>query len=218
MLLSTLTALSFSLNVSAAPAKNLIEDCKYVSLNNSLKMAADQGKGAQLALSMRSQEVKNGGAKVQTVVIDLSGSVKKTVGFKFALNDPETGTCSLSSPSDSIKALTAAELEATKILPKEEKVPGKPERYWNECNTQAVNLALQVWVGNKPGVAPKLEYNSQRGEDQGVYRYTINISPADSSVISKNPDRSQPSSPNAITVLISGTKKADGSCDVKIAN
>ena len=212
-----LTTLTLSLNANAA-AKNLVEDCKYVSVNNSLKMAADQGRGARLALSMRSQEVKNGTAKVQTVVIDLSGSVTKTVGFKFSLNDPGGGNCSLTSPNGSIQALSAAELAAVQVLPKEEKTPGKPERYWNECNTAAVNLALQTWAGSKPGVAPKIEYNSQRAEENGGYKYTINISPAESAVITQNPAQNQPAGANAITVFISGTKKPDGSCDLRITN
>jgi hypothetical protein len=214
---------ALALSSTAAQAATLLEDCKYVSLNNSIRLAYGEPGVASVALSLKSYETHTS----QIVVLDTfdsSGAPLGERGYEVTLSDPESGFCYLRTKTEAdIKNLSAQEVSAIEVLPyyegSDEYDNGKDlNRFWNECNVAATNRAFSEWNKLNPGVAPLVGYTSSRkGKTDREYVYIL--SSANTQLITANPNYysamvGEKKAASDVRISIKAEKNASNSCDI----
>lgn len=203
--------------------KWLLEDCKFVSLNNTIRMAYASG-ATRVSLSPKSQEGPKSatGEKFQIIVLDTfakTSTVASEFAVRFELVDPENGFCRLKNDSaDSIKVLAADEVKTLAVPPQDSDAkPGQIGRLLSPCNRDVVSQALADWSKTKT-TAPLLQYNSLRTEDSKNNRqYDVNLSEGNTALIVVNPkDRvAGVLGPNGLTIKKATVDGPNGTCTIK---
>lgn len=181
--------------------KLLVEDCKFVTLNNTIRLAYGNNAVIRVSINPKSNEGPKSQdyKKTQLVVLNLftrGSTVPVEFGVQYNLIDPEDGSCVLEGGASSLKLLSPAEIAAVPLLPQGgDPIPGTTGRYWSPCTTMAINEALNVW-SQKMQSAPLVQSNSTKIEAAKKERtFNVLISDENQSLISANPS---PLAPGAL--------------------
>lgn len=203
--------------------KLLIEDCKYVTLNNAIRLAYANNAVVRVSINPKSNEgpKSEDHKKSQLVVLNLftRGSAAPTeFSVQFNLLDPDDGFCALDNGASSIKVLSPSEVAAIPLLPQGgDPIPGDTGRYWSPCTAMVVNEALNVW-SQQTKTPPLVQLNSTRIEAEKKERtFNILLSDENTALIKTNPAHPAPGllGKNGLTVTKITTDGTAGTCTFK---